>query len=102
MDINLVGFTNSDWANCLDTRWSVGGYAWSLGSGLISWSMKKQKTVAALSCEAEYMAAFEAVQECVWLWIMMHALGYLTDEAMTILCNNNSAINLSEDPLLHA
>lgn len=60
--INLVGFTDSDWANCLDTRRSIGVYAWSLGSGLISWCMRKQQTVAASLCEAEYMAAFEATQ----------------------------------------
>lgn len=100
--INLIGFTDSDWANCLDTRQSVGGYAWSLGTGLISWATRKQKTVAASSCEAEYMAAFEAAQEGIWLWMLMGMLGYPSTSATTILCDNNSAINLSEDPLLHS
>lgn len=100
--INLIGFTDSDWANCLDTRRSVGGYAWSLGSGLISWCTRKQRTVAASSCEAEYMAAFEAAQEGIWLRMVLTALGHSTGEATTILCDNNSAINLSEDPLLHS
>lgn len=61
--VELLGFTDSDWANCLDTRRSVGGYAWSLGSGILSWNARKQKTVAASSCEAEYVAAFEAARE---------------------------------------
>lgn len=101
LPINLVGFTDSDWANCLDMQQSIGGYAWSLGSGLVSWSMRKQKTVAASSCEAEYMVAFKAAQECIWLCMLMEALGYPTSSATTLLCNNNSAVNLSEDPLLH-
>ncbi|KNZ81971.1 Copia protein, partial [Termitomyces sp. J132] len=100
--MQLIGFTDSNWANCLDTRWSIGGYAWSLGLGLISWATRKQKTVAASSCEVEYMAAFEAAQEGIWLCMVMEALGHTAKEATTILCDNNLAINLLEDPLLHS
>ena len=42
-NISLFGFSDLDWANCLDTRRSVGGYCFSLGSGIISWSAKKTK-----------------------------------------------------------
>ncbi|KAG5719504.1 hypothetical protein E4T56_gene11305 [Termitomyces sp. T112] len=80
---------------------SVGGYAWTLGSGVVSWATQKQQTVAALSCEAEYMAAFEATQECIWLRSLLGALRYASENATTLLCDNNSAINLSEDPMLH-
>jgi len=34
---------------------------------LVSWSTMKQKSVAALSTEAEYMALFEGVREALWL-----------------------------------
>lgn len=100
--VKLLGFTDSDWANCLDTCRSVGGYAWSLGTRLISWALRKQKTVAASLCEAEYMVAFEAAQECIWLQMVLTALGYSQDTPTMILCNNNSAINLSEDLMLHS
>lgn len=100
--IKLMGFTNSDWANCLDSRRSIRGYVWSLGTGVISWALRKQRTVVASLCEAEYMAAFEVMQEFIWLWMVMGALGHSPTRATTILCNNNLAINLSEDPLLHS
>ena len=42
LEINLMGWVDSDWGACTDTRQSISGYAFSLGSGLISWSSKKQ------------------------------------------------------------
>lgn len=67
IELRLIGYTDSDWANCPDTRRSVGGFGFTLGAGLISWNVKKQKTVANSSCEAEYTAAFEAGKEAIWL-----------------------------------
>jgi len=99
--ISLVRFTDSDWANCLDTRRSVGGYAFTLGSGVISWATWKQKTVASSSCEAEYMAAFECGKEAIWLQTLLSGIDFTPAASTPILCDNNAAINLSEDPSLH-
>jgi hypothetical protein len=46
---------------------STSGYAFSLGSGMCSWSTKKQNIVAISSAEAEYVAAAQAVSQGVWL-----------------------------------
>jgi hypothetical protein len=100
-DIQLLGHSDSDWANCLDTRRSVGGYGYSLGSGLVSWTSKKQKTVAASSCEAEYIAAFETAKEGTWLRTLLDEINMPCTSPTPILCDNNAAISLSEDPLLH-
>lgn len=99
--INLTGFTDSDWANCLDTRRSVGGYAFTLGSGVVSWAARKHKTVASSSCEAEYMAAFEAAKEVIWLRALLKAINFECPEATTVLCDNNAAITVAQDPSLH-
>ncbi|KNZ77610.1 Copia protein [Termitomyces sp. J132] len=102
-NIKLNGFTDSDWASCPDSRCSVGGYMWSLGTGTISWTIRKQHTVAASSCEAEYMAAFECMQECIWLWALLKGIRLdLTSQPTQMFCDNDSAIALFEDPLLHA
>ena len=87
--IRLAGYTDSDWANCLDTWRSIGSYCNSLGSGLVSWNTKKQKTVAASSCEAEYVAAFKSAKEIVWLHSLLLRINFPQSEATTINCDNN-------------
>ena len=99
--ISLIGFTDSDWANCLDTRRSVGRYSFMLGSSIISWTTRKQKTVASSSCEAEYTAAYECGKEAIWLRMLLSSIGFTPPGPTSILCDNNAAINLSEDPSLH-
>lgn len=66
-DNNLVGYTDSDWAGSVDDRKSTSGYVFFLGSKVITWSSKKQNTVALSSAEAEYMSATSAACEAVWL-----------------------------------
>jgi hypothetical protein len=89
-DLNLTGYSDSDWANCLDTRRSVGGYAFSLGSGIVSWNARKQKTVAASSCEAEYVAAFNAAKENSWLRALFHEIGFTFSKPTVIRCDNTT------------
>ncbi len=103
--IQLTGYSDSDWANCLDTRCSIGGYGFTLGkrSGLILWSAKKQQTMAASSCEAEYVAAAKTTKEAIWIRTLLSEIGIHPEQHLptTIRCNNTSAISLSEDPSLH-
>ncbi|CAA7267819.1 unnamed protein product [Cyclocybe aegerita] len=99
--IRLLGFTDSDWANCLDTRRSVGGYGFTLGSGVISWTSKKQSTIATSTCQAEYMAAFDASKEAMFLRNLLSEVNFAPNQPTTILCDNNAAIIISEDPLHH-
>ena len=99
--VRLVGYSDSDYANCPDTSRSIGGYCFSLGSGMISWSSRKQRTVADSSCYAEYIALHEASHEAVFLRELLDGINLLPSLPTPIHCDNDAASILSEDHLWH-
>ena len=65
--IQLVGFTDADWEECVEDRKSTSGCYFSIGSRVVSWFSRKQKSVALSLTEAEYMATNMAACEGMWL-----------------------------------
>jgi hypothetical protein len=55
--LDLVGFSDADFAGCGIDQKSTSGTCHFLGSSLICWSSRKQSSVAQSTTEAEYVAA---------------------------------------------
>ncbi|GJY98695.1 hypothetical protein Tco_0516125 [Tanacetum coccineum] len=51
----LTAYADADHAGCQDTQRSMPGSAQFLGDKLVSWSLKKQKSIAISTTEAEYI-----------------------------------------------
>jgi hypothetical protein len=100
VETKLIGFCDSDWAGCMDDMKSTSGYVFSLGSGAFSWCSKKQQTVAQSSAEAEYVSAGVATQQAIWLKRILEDFGE-KQEAVTIHCDNKSAIAMAKNPVFH-
>jgi hypothetical protein len=73
----------------------------SFGSGAVSWSSKKQPTVALSSMEAEYRGASIVACEVVWLQKLLSNLGQLVDVPVVIYCDNISSILLANNSVYH-
>jgi hypothetical protein len=99
----LVGYCDSDYANDpgIDGHRSVSGYCFTLGSGVVLWSLKKQKTIANLTCAAKYMAASDAGQELVWMRTLLCELGFGSARATPLLCDNTAVVLLCGDQTFH-
>eukprot|EP00253_Pinus_taeda_P014376 PITA_14376 len=77
------------------------GYCFNIGSGITSWCSRKQKSIALISSEAEYMAASTTSCEAIWLRKLLVDLFRRNMEATRIMCNNQSCIKLSENRVFH-
>ncbi|XP_017191092.1 uncharacterized mitochondrial protein AtMg00810-like [Malus domestica] len=100
-DTHLTAFSNADYAGNPDTRHSTGGFCIYLGSNLVSWSSKKQKTVSRSSSEAEYRQLAYTAAELSWLRSLFRDL-QLHLVCPTIWCDNISSIALASNPVFHS
>ncbi|XP_039170468.1 uncharacterized mitochondrial protein AtMg00810-like [Eucalyptus grandis] len=98
----LYGFSDADWAGCTETRRSTTGFCTFLGSNLISWTAKKQPTVSRSSTEAEYRALASATAELTWVSFVLRDIGLSLSSPTRLFCDNQSAIALTANPILHA
>ena len=99
--IQLAGFTDANWAGCVENRKCTSGCCFSIGLGVVSWFSRKQKLVALSSVEAEYMAASMASCEGMWLMNLLAGLFECEIEAIVVHFENQSGIILSENLVFH-
>ena len=99
---DLIGWSDADWAQDTDTRRSIVVFIFDDAGGYVSWSSKKQPTVALSTAEAEYMAASNATKEAIWLRTLLRDMGFPPTQATTIHADNQACIALARNPVVHS
>jgi len=99
--LDLLGYTDADFAGCKIDRKSTSGSCQFLGSALVSWFSKKQHSVAMSTTEAEYIAAGSCVAQIIWMKHQLNDFG-LVLEKIPIKCDNMSTICLTKNPIQHS
>ena len=97
----LTGYSDADCAGDRDSRRSTSGNVFVLGDGAITWSSKRQNSVALSTVEAKYMALSQATQEAVWLRRLTEELGQADQGATIIYEDNQGAICTAQNPVFH-
>jgi hypothetical protein len=97
--LDLIGYTDSDWAGDSIDRKSTSGYVLNLGSGPICWSSKKQSSIALSSTEAEYRGVVNATIHTIWLQNFLTELGISFHQPTIIWCDNQSTLKVCRDPI---
>lgn len=100
--LSLKGYCDADWGANPSDRRSISGYLFKFGDGPVSWSSKKQQSVALFTMEAEYYALGHATKEALWLHSLLGELGYASDPCTTLITDNQSAIDFAYSTQFHS
>ena len=80
---------------------STSGYCFSFGSAIFSWCSKKQEVIAQSIAKAEYVVVVAAVNQYLWIRKLMANLFMEQKESTQILVDNQVAISIANNPVLH-
>jgi hypothetical protein len=100
-ELQLQGYSDSDYAGDVATRRSTGGFIFFLGGAAISWRSKLQAGVALSSTEGEYVALSVAAQEAIYLRNLLKELGVCSDKPTVIYEDNQAAIAIARSAQYH-
>ncbi|GJT49655.1 retrotransposon protein, putative, ty1-copia subclass [Tanacetum coccineum] len=75
------------------------GYVFVLNGGAVNWKSTKQSIFATSSTYAEYIVAFDASKEAVWIQKFIYGLGIVPtiEEPISMYCDNTRAIAIAKD-----
>jgi hypothetical protein len=80
---------------------STSGTSQFLGSSLVSWSFRKQSSVAHSTTEAEYVADASCCSQLLWISYALRDFGGECTQ-IPLLCDSTSAISVAKNPVLHS
>lgn len=94
-----IGYSDSDFTGCLDSRRSATGYIFMLAGRAISLKSDKQMLVTSTMMAVKFIACFEASDHGIWLQNFVTRLHVLDgiDRPLKIYCDNKSAVFYSNN-----
>ncbi|GKU90513.1 hypothetical protein SLEP1_g4502 [Rubroshorea leprosula] len=100
-NVMLIGFIDNDWAGLEEDMKSTSRQCFSIGSRVISWSSKKQDSVAKSKAKAQYIVASLAADQAVWFRKLMNDLKQPQIHPIELFCDNLFTIAIVKNPFLH-
>jgi hypothetical protein len=100
-DMQVLGYSDADWAGCLDRRRSTSGYCFFIGNSLVSWKAKKQVTISRSSSETEYRALSTATFELIWILFLLRDLKITCPKLPVLYFDSQSALHIASNPVFH-
>ena len=95
-DLTPLAYVDADYGGCRDTRRSTSGYVFMMAGGPVTWSSKRQATVALSTVEAEYVAMSRCAQQMVWMQTWLDEVEITHTIPGVIKGDSRGAITLSK------
>ena len=97
--LEVIGYSNLDFAGCVDSRKSTSGYIFKLADGVVSWRSTKQTLSATSTMEAEFVSCFEASSHGVWLKSFISRLRIVDSisRPLKLYCDNSVAVFMAKN-----
>ena len=99
--LELTTFSDSDFVGYKLDQKSTNGVCHFLEENLISWSSRKQNSIALSSIEVEYVIASSCCAQILWIKYQLEDYGIKLNK-IPIRCDSKSVINLSKNPILYS
>nr|GEW41311.1 hypothetical protein [Tanacetum cinerariifolium] len=98
-ELRVSCYTDIGYLTDADDLKSQTGYVFVLNGGDVDWKSVKQSIFATSSAEAEYIAAFDASKESVWVRKFIYGLGIvpIIKENISMYCHNTRAITIANE-----
>nr|GEU86207.1 retrotransposon protein, putative, Ty1-copia subclass [Tanacetum cinerariifolium] len=98
-ELRVFCYIDAGYLTDADDLKSQTGYVFILNGGVVDWKSAKQSIFATLSAEAEYIVAFDASKEAVWVRKFISGLGVVPtiEEPISMYCDNIGAIAIANE-----
>ncbi|GJZ21614.1 putative RNA-directed DNA polymerase [Tanacetum coccineum] len=96
-NLEVVGYSDSDFAKCKDSSRSTSWYIFMLLGGHISWRSHKQELTTTSTMMAEYVACYHATSHTILLRNLIYVLKVVDSisRPIRLYCDNSSAVRFS-------
>ena len=98
-NLEIIGYSDSNFASCVDSRKSTSRYIFMFVGGAISWRSAKQTFIATSTMEVEFVSFFEATSYGVWMKSFIYGLRIVDSisRPLKIFYDNSVAVFLAKN-----
>ena len=97
--LEVIGYSNSGFAGCVDSRKSTSDYIFKLADGALSWRSAKQTLTSTSTMEAEFVSCFETSSHGVWLKSFIYGLRIVDSisRPLKLYCDNSTTVFMAKN-----